>query len=343
VTSAPARSRYIVSAPYDWLFFLLPPGLALVAGGLISGSWFSALPFQLLGSEFTAGGLAIGTLIHAHLVAVVVRSHGNPQVRRRHPARFLLVPPILWLAITSSGWAAVAASVLATFWDVWHSAAQTFGFVRAYDRNRGNPPHIGRQLDFWLNQWLYAGPIIAGATMLDHFGHLEGFKDVGPAFFASVPAFMVETHWMWTRAVVVLGFFYLVFYVIAYWRLHRRGYQISFLKVYLLASTGFCSLFAWGFNSFGEAFFMMNLFHSVQYLALVWAKEGQRLTSLLRLRAFRHGGTLTLGVFLFAVLAYGFAAQLVGDSGMLWAVTVAVSLLHFWYDGFIWSVQRREL
>ena len=39
-------------------------------------------------------------------------------------------------------------TVLAAFWDVYHSGAQTFGFARLYDQRAGNPPAEGRVLDF---------------------------------------------------------------------------------------------------------------------------------------------------------------------------------------------------
>jgi len=26
----------------------------------------------------------------------------------------------------------------------------------------------------------------------------------------------------------------------------------------------------------------------------------------------------------------------------LWAITMVVSLMHFWYDAFVWSVRRAE-
>jgi hypothetical protein len=73
--------------------------------------------------------------------------------------------------------------------------------------------------------------------------------------------------------VLGLGSGFLVYYVYSYWQLHKRGYQVSFLKVYLLASTGLCSIFTWGFNSFVEAFFIMNFFHALQYFSLVWFSE----------------------------------------------------------------------
>jgi hypothetical protein len=50
------------------------------------------------------------------------------------------------------------------------------------------------------------------------------------------------------------------------------------------------------------------------------------------------------GLFLAAVLAYGLGAELLDpERHELWAVTIVVSLMHFWYDGFIWSVARRQV
>ena len=103
-------------------------------------------------------------------------------------ATSLLWAIVLWLAIVISPWIAVASTVVATFWDVWHSGAQTFGFARIYERNHGTPPELGRRLDFWLQQLLYAGPILAGATLMDHVDSFDNIASVGDALFSSVPA-----------------------------------------------------------------------------------------------------------------------------------------------------------
>ncbi len=83
----------------------------------------------------------------------------------------------------------------------------------------------------------------------------------------------------------------------------------------------------------------MNLFHAVQYLALVWWSEGGRLRRRLRLDALqagnadRGGGSSSGGV-----LVYGVWAELApADDRALWSITQTVALMHFWYDGFIWS------
>ena len=336
-----ARSPYLVGRAYDWAFFLAPPVLSLALGVAAADSWLATDRWQVATEDDTAVGFFIGTIIHAHLVAVFFRSHGNPEIRRRHPFRFFAVPVALYAAIVSSPWIAAATTVVATFWDVWHSGAQTFGFARIYERNHGTPPELGRRLDFWLHQLLYAGPILAGATLMDHVDSFDSFTKVGDAFFASVPA-RVEGYARWlTCGVLAVGAGFLVVYAALFWRLARRGYRPPWLKLWLVGSTAAVSIYSWGFNTWGQAFLIMNLFHGVQYLALVWAMEGERIAARLRLPGRPR---LALAIYLGAVLVYGFGVQaLDGDVIVLWAITMVVSLMHFWYDAFIWSVRRAQI
>ena len=335
------KSPYIVGPVYDWVFFLGAPMLALVLGVVVSDTWLSTEEWRLGGESDTLVGFFIGTVIHAHLVAVVFRSHANPAIRKLYPIRFFVVPVALYAAIVVSPWFAVLASVVSTFWDVWHSGAQTFGFARIYERNHGTPPELGRRLDFWLNQLLYAGPILAGATLMDHVEAFDDFEAVGDALFASVPAHVEGIRGQLTWAVLAVGVAFLAAYVMIYWRLAQRGYRPPWLKLWLVGSTGFVSIYTWGFNTWGEAFLIMNLFHAVQYLALVWAMEKKRIAALFLLSRWP---SLALVAFLGSVLAYGLAVQTM-DASMttLWAITIVCSLMHFWYDAFVWSVRKAQI
>lgn len=333
--------KYIVGPIYDWVFFLGAPMLSLALGIFVSGTWLAS-ETRVLGTEHdTLVGFFIGTVIHAHLVAVVFRSHGNPSIRKLYPIRFIWVPIGLYTAILVSPWIAVASTVVATFWDVWHSGAQTFGFARIYDRNHGTPPELGRRLDFWLNQLLYLGPILGGATLMDHFQTFGNFESVGDALFSAVPAHVEGVAGVLTWAVVAVGAGFLVFYLAMYWRLAQRGYRPPWLKVWLLTSTGFVSIYSWGLNPWGQAFLIMNLFHGVQYVALVWAMEQKRIATLLRLP--RHP-RLVLAGYLASLILYGLGVQaLDADITVLWAITMVVSLMHFWYDAFVWSVRKSQI
>jgi hypothetical protein len=336
-----ARGPYVVGRGYDWAFFLLPPVLSLALGIAVSDTWLATDAWMIATEADTAVGFFIGTIIHAHLVAVFFRSHGSPEIRRRYPIRFFVVPVALYALIVASPWIAAATVVVATFWDVWHSGAQTFGFARIYERNHGTPPALGRRLDFWLHQLIYAGPILAGATLPDHVESFDSFAKVGDAFLASVPAEVsARARWL-THGVLAAGSAFLVVYVTVYRRLAQRGYRPPWLKIWLVGSTGFVSIYAWGFNTWGQAFLIMNLFHGVQYLALVWAMEGKRIAARLRVPGRPR---LALALYLGGVLLYGFGVQaLDADMIALWAITMVVSLMHFWYDAFVWSVRKADI
>ena len=339
-----ARSPYIAGRLFDWAFFLLPPLVSLAIGALIAGTSFADHRFWLAGKRATGSTVLLGVLVNAHLIAVVARCHLNAGVFRRHRARFLLVPLALFAAMMLSMWAVVIVAVLVVFWDVYHSALQTFGLARIYDRNAGNDPQVGRRLDYGLNLLLYAGPIVAGATMLPHFGKLEAFEDVDATFFTRVPALLADNQRYFTWAILGGGTLYAAYYVVAYARLRARGHRISSLKVFLLATTGLCSIWVWGFNPWGQAFFIMNVFHAVQYLALVMWSEGASLQRRFRLGSARLGQPLAIALFLGGAFAYGTWTELVRDDDRVrWSLIQVVALMHFFYDGFIWSVRKEQI
>ena len=340
--AAPKRSGYIVGPLYDWLLFLGPPVLALLVGVSLSGTDFADEVWDFAGSDVTYTTLAMGVFIHAHLVIVFLRSHGNPAVRSMFPVRFLVVPPLLFFAMLYEPWVAVSASVLATFWDVYHSGAQTFGFGRIYDIRAGNDPHRGRWADFALNQLLYAGPILAGVTMMDHIEDFSEYEEVGSAFFTSIPAYMEGAQATYARVILWGGAAFLAWYVWSSYRLHRAGRTVPWQKVWLLTSTGAVSVYTWGFNSWGEAFLIMNLFHGLQYFGIVWATEKGNMQRMLRLEGRALGKPLTWVLFVGLALTYGLCVEVWGgEVRTWWALTIVVSLMHFWYDGFIWSVRKR--
>jgi hypothetical protein len=344
MSPAPQKTRFIVSAWYDALFFLLPPILALLVGIGISGTPFADKPFKWWGWNVTWSGLLISVFIHAHLVLVFIRSHANRQIFALHKLRFVLVPILLYLAMVSSSYVLYAASVIATFWDVYHSGMQTFGFGRIYDAKAGNDPNEGRKLDWALNQLLYAGPIIAGVTMIDHFEDFNEFADIGLMMFTKVPVWMQGNQAYLTWAILGGGSGFLAYYLYAQVERARAGGTVSWQKVFLYVGTGATSLYTWGFNSWGEAFFIMNLFHAIQYFGIVWATENKNMQKHLRMDGQPLGKPLTWVLFVGLALLYGTWVQVMDPSvHHWWALTLLVSLMHFWYDGFVWSVRKSQV
>lgn len=338
------RGPYIAGPVYDAVMFIGAPLLALALGVALSGTSLADEEIELWGNEGTVTSIFIGSFIMAHLALVVVRSHVNRSVFVRHPWRFVAVPLAAFALLCASDWVLAIAIVLMVWWDVVHSSLQTFGLGRIYDARRGNPPTLGRRLDLGLNLLLYLGPVLAGATLIDHLMPLEVFENVGVELFSEVPADAEAYQATLAYALLIGGGLYLVAYVLGYLRLRRQGYLVSPQKVALLVSTGACSIYTWGFNSFGEAFFIMNFFHAWQYFGLVWWSERGNLRRRMGLEHVRWGGVAALAAMLAAAGTYGVWAECVSSEQRLaLSVTVVVSLMHFWYDGFVWSVRRQDV
>jgi len=341
--AAAANAGYIVGPWFDGIFFIYSPLLAAALPFLLSLS-DTLMSETRLGTEpQPVVGLLLGSFIYAHLALVVFRSHANPEIFHRYPWRFTVVPVALFVAMWSSPWIAVSVSVLVTWWDVYHSGLQTFGLGRIYDVRAGNDPELGRSLDWGLNLLLYVGPILGGAALMAHVGDFMEFEEVGSAFFTSIPAYAENHARTLTRIVCVLGGAFLVYYALAWFRLARAGYRVSHQKITLYLLTGAVSLYAWGFNPFGHAFFVMNFFHAWQYFAIVWSTDKKNVQRVFGLATIPAGQWVSLALFISLPLAFGFWGEAYAHQVNLVILWNVIAVMHFWYDGFIWSVRKQQV
>ena len=334
------HDRAIGGARFDAVFFWGAPVLALVAVGSLV---FIATLLPTAAGAAMVGVLAAGfaILTYAHLIAVVPRAYLNREVFAAHKLRLTIVPVVMVAALAASPAVLVAGMVLAVFWDVHHTAMQNFGIGRIYDMKAGNDARALRRTDLWLAYALYIGPAAAGASMIAHFNHFDRFDLVGWHVLATVPgaveglagAIRMGAAGLWLA--IVAGA------LISYRRAARHGYAVSAHKLALLISTGGVALLAWVFAPPFVAFAVVNLFHAAQYFAIVWLKEGARIGNIApRVRRF------ALPLFVAACTGFGVAYWAVAGAGPLdagaWlAPFVACSLLHFWFDAFIWSVRKK--
>jgi hypothetical protein len=341
-TTAEGSKRGYIAAPlYDAVFFIFSPllGLALVYG--VCG-------FDAEGGavDYRSSRLAywVPILTYAHLCAVVFRSHLNPQIFGRHRLRFVLAPIALYVAMVSSVWIFTLAFVVAAYWDVYHSSAQNFGLCRIYDAKRGNTPTYGRALDLWLNHVIYIGPILGGANLLAHVGlaHALGRVNIDTSSFATAVA---EAAGYIKVVVLVTGLSYVAFYVAAYWRMRRRGYAVSPQKIALLVSVALTSIVAWGFLPPVAAFFVANFFHALQYFGIVWWTEKANIRRRFGLASLKGGGGVAVLGFVVLLGAMGVGYRYAFERmAQPWvAVALVISLMHFWFDGFVWSVRRSDV
>jgi hypothetical protein len=299
------------------------------------------LPAPAGATAIAALAIGVSVLTFAHLIAVAPRAYLNRDVFEANRKRLTIVPVLLVAALTLSPTLLLIGGVVAVFWDVHHSAMQTFGLGRIYDMKAGNGPLVLRRADLRLNWALYVGPIAAGASLLEHLASLEGLRPLGWSAVTALPS-VAESHLTGIREAAIAAWLAIVGWAAWDYRAAiRQGYRLPAHKAALLASAGLVSIAAWGFASPIVAFAIINLFHAVQYFALVWLKEGGRIAA-----ASGRIGTLRLGaltLFLILCTAFGLAYHYGRDWSWFAGAFIACSLLHFWYDSFVWSVRRKQV
>lgn len=272
----------------------------------------------------------IGVLTFAHLIAVVPRAYLNRDVFDSNRLRLTVVPVIVLAALFISPTLLLVGGVVAVFWDVHHSAMQNFGLGRIYDLKAGQGATTLRRTDLMLNWALYVGPIGAGAALIVHLNELERLGTTSFAVLAAAPGLAAPELGPIRVAALLAWAGCVALAIIAYANERRRGYRMPAHKLALLVSTGATSIIAWAFSPPFIAFAIVNLFHAVQYFALVWLKEGKRMR-------------LGLPLFLGLCGLFGIAYAAAKSAQFLLAPFIACSLLHFWYDSFVWSVRKKQV
>jgi len=342
----PWKIGFIAYPAYDLSFFILSPLIALSMILLLdtTQSGWAMQPHAIFGYKAPLLVLFISVWTYAHLFAVVFRSHVNQTVFKRHRIRFVIVPALLFLSFVGSPMIRVIGLGVAIFWDIYHSSMQNFGLGRIYDANLGNPAEQGRGLDIWMNHLAYIGPIFIGINFQYHFHLLQPLELAGLNTQHIVTLILTAQQTL-GFCVISAAAIFIPYYIYRYWKMSREGYQVSPQKILLILSVATGSTWAWGFLRPVEAFFVANFFHGLQYFAIVWWTEKKSLAETLHLPKETWGRNLALAFFLFVVTVVGVWYLVMGMSSSLWAASLAsvIALMHFWYDGFIWSVRKQEI
>jgi hypothetical protein len=283
---------------------------------------------------------AIAILTFAHLIAVVPRAYLNRDVFGSNRLRLTIVPALLLAALFLSPTILVLGTLLVVFWDVHHTAMQNFGLGRIYDMKAGNDAHKLRRTDLMLNWALYVGPLAAGASLLSHFAGFGALATIDLGTLAAAPG-VIEGHSGLVRDLAIAAWLGAILAAaLCYAGEMRRGYRLPAHKAALLLTTGGVSIAAWGFAPPFMAFAIVNLFHAIQYFAIVWLKEGGRIREKLRLTP---RGRIGFPIFFGLCALFGIAYFAANSFKLLLAPFIACSLLHFWYDSFVWSVRKKQV
>src|SRR5438128_11704963 len=222
---------------------------------------------------------------------------------------------------------------------------QTYGFCRIYDAKTGTFDRLTRRLDFGLCLLCVATAVALSPYRLSD--GLDTYYLCGGPF---IPPSVVQ---LGQNAILGAAIFVSVLFSAHFVRTWIAGSRPNPVKLGLLVTS---IAFWWYCNNLvsnilvGIALF--EVFHDVQYLSLVWIYNRNRVDKDSNIGGFmrfvfRRSGSL-VGLYVGLVFAYGsfsyFNAHLGIDTvkRILTGVVTASTLLHFYYDGFIWKVRERS-
>jgi hypothetical protein len=336
--SAPASksSPWILDRWRDLLLFVGTPVLLIPIFTAAQARWSAQDIFLFVG--------AFGAMGH-HLPGMI-RAYGDRSLFARFKIRFIVAPiALLAICIWSSVYNIQAIQLVAMAWGIWHGMMQTYGFCRIYDAKASARAAARARVDLALCvAWFSAAVLLSPMrfrTLLELY-----YESGGPVVASSVVAALQ------TGIVVALGLVTAVF-LWRQWSDWRAGRGASPIKLTLLVSSiGFWWYCNNGVQNILVGIALFEVFHDVQYLAIVWiynrtrVERDQTIGGFMRF-VFRRSGAL-IGVYVGLVMAYGAIgltqSAISAESiryGLIGIVT-ASALLHFYYDGFIWKVREPQ-
>ncbi len=334
--SASGRKLWILDSWRDLILYVGTPLLLVPAFALAQARW-SPQDIYLFVAAFGAMG---------HHLPGMIRAYGDRALFERFKWRFIFAPLFLLAVCTAFFWWDLKGILLVVFfWGVWHGLMQTYGFCRIYDAKTGTFDALTRRLDFAMCViWFATAVALSPYRLSDTF---ETYYMCGGPF---IPPSAVQ---LGQGLILLLAVAVSVLFVAHFCRLWIIGKRPNPVKVALLITS---IAFWWYCNNLvanilvGIALF--EVFHDVQYLSLVWiynrnrVEKDSNIGGFMRF-VFRRSGSL-IGLYVGLVLAYGSLAFINGHLGIdtvkriLTGVVTASTLLHFYYDGFIWKVRERS-
>jgi tetratricopeptide (TPR) repeat protein len=331
----PAPSPWILGPGRDLLLFIATPAVILPITLLL------LLRVESKAIQYFV--LAFGSL--GHNLPGMLRAYGDRALFRRFRTRFVVAPIGLGaLAFVLTLQHASTLVVIALLWSIWHALMQVYGFARIYDGKVGAVEPKDARLDLALCVTWFTGAVLFSDPRVFQLQALFAEFGVGP--LGAVGLLVVR------RVMVVLLVLVTVAYVGRQVERTRSGAPQSRKNLLFLSAIGFY----WYVNAATSdvllGLIMYEVFHDVQYLAIVWLFNQRRAATDPGAGAFtrfvfkRSWGML--GVYIGLVLAYGGLLPLSRQfeasptvTAAFAAFVTASALLHYYYDGFIWKVRER--
>jgi hypothetical protein len=334
--SASKSSPWILDRWRDLVLFVGTPVLLIPIFTAAQVRWSAQDIFLFVG--------AFGAMGH-HLPGMI-RAYGDRALFDRFKIRFVVAPlALLAVCVWSSIYDIQAIQLVAMAWGIWHGMMQTYGFCRIYDAKASAKAAARARVDLALCFAWFSAAVLLSPMRFRTL--LELYYESGGPVVASAAVEAIRT-----AVVVALGLITIVF-LWRQWSDWRAARGASPVKMTLLVSS---IAFWWycnnGVQNILVGIALFEVFHDVQYLAIVWiynrarVERDQTIGGFMRF-VFRRSGAL-IGVYVGLVMAYGAIgltqSAITAESirhGLIGIVT-ASALLHFYYDGFIWKVREPQ-
>lgn len=340
LSSATTSSPWIVGPLPDLALFVATPVLILPLVMLARRQFSDQAIYGLVASLGATG----------HHLPGMLRAYGDRALFRRFRLR-LTVAPILLLAISipllysdlKQGMA-----VLLAVWGLWHGMMQVYGFLRIYDaktphRVPDNGPSRIPQID-WLMclAWFGAGVVYSDGRI---FLLLDTLYRAGVPL---IPPPLIEA----LRITWLIGTVLITVVFLGREWMRRAGWHpatgIKLLSMSISFAFWWYAMVMVDNIIVGVAIF--EIFHDVQYLGIVWVFNRRRAGSSTDAGQFtrwlfRRSAMMVIA-YVGLVAAYGLGTQLPGRLGaeaiqeFMVAVIWTSTMLHFYFDGFIWKVRE---
>ncbi|MEX1233348.1 MAG: tetratricopeptide repeat protein, partial [Planctomycetaceae bacterium] len=330
------RSNPWIVNPWADLLLIVATPMVLLAALILAQSIWSP-------TQITSFALiwAIG-----HHLPGMMRAYGDRALFERFKVRFVVAPAVLIaIGIYSSVAMSNAIPLAVGMWGWWHYLMQAYGFMRIYDAKAGSTSPVTCRLDQSMCLVWFAAPLALTGNGL--FGYLNLYYKAGGAVIpiGAIAAFQQFV----LIALVAVNAAFFVHAVRQSW----QGRPPSAMKLILMASNfgyfWYCQATA---TNLLISYALYELFHDVQYLTIVWAFNQKR--------AERDAGAGGFTRFLFRRRWWLISAYLIVIAGYgllnyttreltegtlqrtLLGMFVASTVLHYYYDGFIWKLRESD-
>ena len=329
-------SPWILDRWRDLVLFVGTPVLLIPLFTAAQARWSAQDIFLFVG--------AFGAMGH-HLPGMI-RAYGDRALFARFKTRFIVAPVALVIVcIWSSVYNIQAVQLVAMAWGIWHGMMQTYGFGRIYDAKALAREPARARVDLALCfAWFSAAVLLSPMRFRTLF---ELYYESGGPVIASSVVEAIRLGIVAALALVTVVFLW------RQWSDWRAGRGFSPVKLTLLVtSIGFWWYCNNGVQNILVGIALFEVFHDVQYLAIVWIYNRTRVERDSSIRGFmrfvfRRSGAL-IGVYVGLVMAYGalgFTQSAITVESIrhgLIGIITASALLHFYYDGFIWKVREPQ-